>query len=274
MKLSIITINKNNAIGLEKTIKSVIEQSYSDYEFIVIDGASNDESIKIIKKYSTKISYWLSEPDLGIYNAMNKGIKKAIGEYCLFLNSGDWLIDNNTLSALFMELSNTEDAGVYYTCCLATNKVFFKPPENIDINYLVIHNLNHQNSLIKRLLFLEHGFYNEDFSIASDYEFWLKEFWLHETKFKYINTSIAIYDSLGISSHSNFDHELEGSIRNLFGPLAESLIKLRHFQHSLYGSILENYGYSKLLNFLLRLSRFLYKITGKKAKKGMHTYVK
>ena len=96
-KLSIITVNLNNAAGLQKTIESVINQTFTDYEFIIIDGGSTDSSLEIIKQYANKITYWVSEPDNGIYNGMNKGIGQADGEYCFFLNSGDWMIENNTL---------------------------------------------------------------------------------------------------------------------------------------------------------------------------------
>ena len=91
MKLSIITINYNSAGDLERTIKSVVEQSWSEYEFIIIDGGSSDESINIINRYINRINYYVSEPDKGIFNAMNKGIKKASGEYLLMLNAGDIL---------------------------------------------------------------------------------------------------------------------------------------------------------------------------------------
>ena len=90
-KLSIITINLNNYLGLEKTIKSVICQTFDNYEFIIIDGGSKDLSIDIIKRYENKVTFWISESDSGIYNAMNKGIRFAKGEFCLFLNSGDYL---------------------------------------------------------------------------------------------------------------------------------------------------------------------------------------
>ena len=274
MKLSIITVNKNNTAGLEKTIKSVINQTYCNFEYIIIDGASNDDSMEKIKKYANKINYWISEPDSGIYNAMNKGIRKARGEYCLFLNSGDWIINNTTLYDLFLELENTEDAGIYYTDCMSTEHIYFQPPKSIDINYLIVHNLNHQNSLIKRSLFFEHKLYNENFRIASDYEFWLREFWIYKTRFIYIKTNITIYDSLGISSNSNFDSELEDSIRSVFGDISEPLIKLRHYTHSTYGTLTETYGYSKLLNFFLRVYKFILKISGRKKIKYMHTYVK
>ena len=264
--LSIITINKNNAAGLEKTIQSVICQTFTDFEYIIIDGASDDNSVEIIKKYADKINFWVSEPDTGIYNAMNKGIRKAQGEFCLFLNSADRLISGTTLTEVFNEVANTEEAGIYYTDRIATNHPLFQPPKSIDINYLVVNNLNHQNTLIKRSLFLEHVFYNEKLMITSDYEFWLREFWTYKTKFIYINTKITIYDSFGISSLSNFDSELEDSIRSVFGPLGESLVKLRRFSHSIYGDIIENFGSSKFLDFLLKIYRFILKRCKKRSK--------
>lgn len=90
-QISIITINYNNASGLEKTIRSVVEQTYNEYEYIIIDGASSDKSKEVIQEYQRYIDFWCSEKDSGIYNAMNKGIQKASGEYLLFLNSGDVL---------------------------------------------------------------------------------------------------------------------------------------------------------------------------------------
>ena len=107
-QLSIITINRNDAQGLEKTLESIWKkQSFKDFEHIIIDGASTDNSINIIKKYASHLSYWVSEPDKGIYNAMNKGIIKAKGNYLLFLNSGDWL-ENDILARVFKE-NFTED---------------------------------------------------------------------------------------------------------------------------------------------------------------------
>jgi glycosyltransferase involved in cell wall biosynthesis len=268
LKLSIITVNKNNASGLEKTIQSVISQTYTDFEYIIIDGNSTDRSVDKIKKNVAKINYWVSEPDTGIYNAMNKGIQKAQGEYCLFLNSGDWLIDDLILAKLFEELTHIEKSGIYYTDCMATNHPFIAP-KSIDINYLVIHNLNHQNALIKRSLFFEHGLYNEKYRIAADYDFWLREFWTYKTKFTYIETNIAGYNSFGISSLSNFDAELEDAIRTAFGDLGESLVKLRRYSHSGYGAIVETYGYPKLLDFALKAYKRILKISNrfKKGKK-------
>ena len=88
MKLSVITINYNNRDGLHKTIASVVNQSWREFEYIVIDGGSTDGSVDVIKSFADRIDYWVSEPDKGIYNAMNKGIDVAQGEYCIFINSG------------------------------------------------------------------------------------------------------------------------------------------------------------------------------------------
>ena len=98
MKLSIITVNLNNRDGLKKTIDSVISQTFKDFEWIVIDGGSTDGSRELIEQYVNHFAYWVSEPDKGVYNAMNKGVKKAKGEYLQFLNSGDWLRDENTVN--------------------------------------------------------------------------------------------------------------------------------------------------------------------------------
>lgn len=89
MKISVITINYNNRAGLEATAESVVCQCGADYEWIVIDGGSTDGSVDVIKKHESRISYWCSCPDNGIYHAMNKGVKQATGEYCIFMNSGD-----------------------------------------------------------------------------------------------------------------------------------------------------------------------------------------
>jgi glycosyltransferase involved in cell wall biosynthesis len=96
-RLSIITINLNNASGLQKTFDSIFSQDFTAIEYIVIDGQSEDGSQELIKQYAGKINYCISEKDTGIYNAMNKGISKATGDYLLFLNSGDYLSGPGTV---------------------------------------------------------------------------------------------------------------------------------------------------------------------------------
>ena len=106
-KVTVVTVTYNAAESLEKTILSVLQQNYSNVEYIIIDGGSTDGSVEIIKKYSDKIAYWVSEPDRGIYDAMNKGIRKATGEWINFMNAGDLFFHESTLSSVFSKQNHS-----------------------------------------------------------------------------------------------------------------------------------------------------------------------
>jgi len=236
MKLSIITVNKNNASGLEVTGFSVIFQTFNDFEWIVIDGGSEDNSIEVIKKYSHSIKYWVSEADDGIYNAMNKGILHATGDYCLFLNSGDWLFGPDSLKNAFNIIQNSKPADIYYGNCL-TNDFFltseyllWKMPDPLTADDLYAQTaLSHQNSFIKRSLFHDHEFYNEDYPTVSDALFFAKEFLKHESKFIHINTVISVYSLDGISSTYKYaKEELHDLIKKLMNPLEYKKLVGRH----------------------------------------------
>jgi glycosyltransferase involved in cell wall biosynthesis len=265
MKLSIITINKNNAVGLEKTIKSVISQSNKNFEYIVIDGASTDGSVEVIKKSSSGINYWISEPDTGIYNAMNKGIRKAQGEYCLFLNSGDYLISPATLQDVFNEINNIPPADIFYSNMITTNGAVVKYPAPLTINYFLNGTISHQNSLIRRSLFTEHGLYNEELYIASDWEYFLKEYWIYKSKFSHINTNISVFDTNGIGSKYSPDRFNENLtiFRNVFRELSEPIVNSYIYQRTIYYNIVKDYGETKLLKFILKLYRFFISRTNK-----------
>lgn len=176
-RLSIITINLNDCAGLQRTLQSVIGQTFSDYEYLVIDGESSDGSKDILALYSHFIHYWVSEPDKGIYNAMNKGIRAATGEYCLFLNSGDWLADNSILAQVF-SMPPTEDivAGdvYYYDSALQQIKWKISSPCTLTARTLFAGSLPHQATFIRRSLFDTIGLYDEHLKIASDWLFFLK----------------------------------------------------------------------------------------------------
>jgi len=110
-KLSVITVVFNNVKDIERTILSVINQTYDNIEYIIVDGGSTDGTVDIINKYQHSISKWISEPDNGIYNAMNKGLKMASGDYVLYMNSGDEIYDFNTVKTVFATEPN---ADIYY----------------------------------------------------------------------------------------------------------------------------------------------------------------
>ena len=201
MKLSVITINRNNADSLDKTIQSVINQSYKDFEYIVIDGNSTDHSIDIIKKYNSNINYWVSETDKGIYNAMNKGIAKANGNYVLFLNSGDYLVNNNVLKSVF-EKQQTADI-IYGNMQIdwRNGKISSgKMPDKITFKQMYIDTLWHPVSFIKKTLFDKYGLYNETYKIVADYDFFFKVIIINNVTTYHVNLDIAMYNLNGLSS--------------------------------------------------------------------------
>ena len=204
MKLSIITINRNNAAGLSRTIESVVSQTYTDFEYIVIDGASTDESVGVIKEYADRITYWVSEPDKGIYNAMNKGILKAKGEYLLFMNSGDWLVDD-----VLLQLADylTEYDIIYGNWYKVFDKDNIEPeqfPDIVTFQFLAFnYSLPHQAAFIKRNLFESLNYYDEGLKMVSDWKFFLDSLFKYNCTYKHISIYISYYDKNGFSSDEN-----------------------------------------------------------------------
>jgi glycosyltransferase involved in cell wall biosynthesis len=201
MKFSIITVNYNNASGLEKTIKSVLSQTYTGFDFVVIDGGSTDASKTIIEQHQPSISYWVSERDSGVYNAMNKGIKAAKGEFVIFMNSGDIFYDADVLKNIEPEI--TDAYGIYYGNNVKKGQGTERLktyPAKLNFSFFYSSSINHQSSFIKRKLFEEHFYYNEDYKIASDWEFFVYAICHENVPYKYINQTISIYDFTGISS--------------------------------------------------------------------------
>ncbi len=221
-KLSIITINYNNSSGLKKTLESVVCQTFADYEYLIIDGGSTDGSVDVIKQYSDKLNYWVSEPDKGIYNAMNKGIKKAIGQYCLFLNSGDRLTDRNILNQVF-GIPFSED--IVYGDALIDN-MHQSYPEKIKLSYLISKSLAHQSTFIRKSLFEKIGLYNEENTIVSDWEFFLKAILLHSCSCRYLKGYIVSkMESGGISQHATFEVKRRNETEQVFKKLIIPILK-------------------------------------------------
>jgi glycosyltransferase involved in cell wall biosynthesis len=208
-KLSIITINRNNSHGLRKTCLSVATQTFKDFEWIIIDGASTDDSVDIIKQHSNNISYWVSEPDSGIYNAINKGIKIATGEYLLFLNSGDYLLHPWTLQEVIDEIKTSKDADVYFSDVITSNYQLHEYNQNVNLDFFIRKGMiNHQNCLIRRKLF-NHRLYDEKYQITADWQFFLRETLEHNITFFHIETKIAVFDIWGISNKNSEKRHFE-----------------------------------------------------------------
>ena len=201
MKYSIITINYNNCDGLRKTIESVISQSYKDYEFIVIDGGSTDGSRDIIEQHSCHIDYWVSEPDKGVYNAMNKGIRQAKGDYLNFMNSGDTFYDSNVLASIDKVLGDYD---------IIVGKEFHQNPETgesattflptrISMATFFVSYLPHQSGFIKRSLF-DDSLYDENLHIVGDWKFYMQQIVCNERTVKLTDIVVSRREQGGISN--------------------------------------------------------------------------
>lgn len=204
MKLSIITVNYNDKVGLEKTIESVVCQTYTDYEYIIIDGGSTDGSYDVIKQYEEHISYWVSERDKGIYNAMNKAIDVAKGEYCIFMNAGDTFCSSATLSDVF-DSNYSEDIICGNTVTIEKRKL---APEEITFKYLFSNALCHQSAFIRTSLMAKYK-YDEKYKIVSDRKFFLQALILDNCSYKNIPVDIVNYDITGFSAENPVQSRLE-----------------------------------------------------------------
>lgn len=220
MKLSIITINYNNAAGLRKTVQSVAEQLPCDLavEHIIVDGNSTDESVQIIRNYEQQISAssisltWVSEPDKGIYNAMNKGIRMASGEYIQILNSGDCLASASVIKATYDALEKHQYPPILYGNMLKTKDWthFVRDTSGACSDYtpqsfLYFYNgtLNHDCAYIRRALFDKFGYYNETMQICADWEWYVRAIVLGRTPAVYVNVDVTQFDMNGISESND-----------------------------------------------------------------------
>ncbi len=199
MKISIITITLNNYSGLKKTLESVISQQCSNLEFIVIDGASTDNSIDLLRKYDDVIDYWVSEQDRGIYHAMNKGIERATGDYFLFLNSGDWFVEGVLDDADSWEWN--KDLICFNSYHYFSEKYFSqqRPPDNLSPRHLFSRTVTHQSVFFRRDLFNRYGMYDESYRICGDFDFLLKIV-IDGASSKRIDRFLVYFDRHGISS--------------------------------------------------------------------------
>ena len=203
MKLSIITINYNNKDGLLRTIQSVISQTIKEFEWVVIDGGSTDGSKELIEEHAANITYYVSELDGGIYNAMNKGIKASHGEYLQFLNSGDSLHDNDTIEKVLPLLV---DKDIYVGRINSIGKENASIEEQSDfspegiLRKLTFTWLPHQASFIRRSVFETYGFYREDMKIVSDWWAYYRSLVIGNASIESIPVIIADYDTTGISA--------------------------------------------------------------------------
>ena len=200
MKVSVITINFNNRDGLQRTLDSVLEQTTTDFEYILIDGGSTDGSRELIEAYADRLSHWVSEPDKGIYNAMNKGIRAARGEYCIFMNSGDSFYASDVLERTIPLLKG----GDFYIGDQIddTGKRYVQSPDRINVYLLVAAFYPHQASFIRTQI-LKARPYQEEYKIIADWEQMVYELLLNHRSYQHLNYTVALFDTTGISSQKD-----------------------------------------------------------------------
>lgn len=201
MKLSVITINYNDLSGLTNTVNSVMNQSWKEFEHIIIDGGSIDGSETYIKQNAQYFSYWVSEKDNGIYNAMNKGIGKAKGEYLLMLNAGDVLHNNEVLSKVFEENKYAQDI-IYGDVDRESKGIVFTEsifPEKLTFGFLRTGMISHQAVFFKRNLHDIVGLYDETLRYASDWYFIILAICKYNASYIHLNFKMAICSADGLT---------------------------------------------------------------------------
>jgi glycosyltransferase involved in cell wall biosynthesis len=254
-KISIITINYNNLEGLKRTIQSVINQTWQEFEYVVIDGSSSDGSVAYIESESVNIDYWVSEPDKGIYNAMNKGITKANGEYLLFLNSGDELYDLEVLNNNNTDI-HTEDF-VYFDIFLffGTEIKIHKYPQSLNFESFLIGSLGHPTTFIKRDLFARIGSYDESLKIVSDWKFFMIAILKYGCTSRKISVVLSKFYMDGISFNNETEVQLER--QKVLKECFPEYMRLKDLER-----FLKDIKKSKTIGFLRKLGlvRFINKI--------------
>ena len=270
-KLSIITINRNNAEGLKRTLGSVAAQTNKEFEHVIVDGASTDDSVEVIRGYESSNSQnpnpltikWVSEPDTGIYNAMNKGLKKAQGEYVLMLNSGDFLIDEHVIGRIIPEL-HTEDM-------IQGNTIQDYPGKTIrirgygrsDISFIDVMDANfpHQAMFIKLSTMVQYGYYDESYKKGSDTYFFITALGLGNATYRYVDIDITNFDVTGISNDPKWNQiDKEEDARWLGEHISMRLMNLYKEapkKIQLYDQLHKNMFIWGLIKVLVRIAKWL-----------------
>lgn len=253
LKISIITVSYNAAKTIEQTILSVVNQTYKNIEYIIIDGGSTDGTVDIIKKYTDKLAYWVSEPDDGIYDAMNKGIKAMTGDYVQFLGADDFLADEDTIGYIVRQLDQRSDilsAGIFLVreefglekylgnhCARDKNKY----------NGVMI---PHPGMFVKKELMQRYGF-DTQYRIAADYDFFLQCYLNKDINFKFIDRPVVYFSLAGISATDiNAANELFAIMGKYdFGNKQIRRMKIKAF---LYGKVKEVFAGLHILKNVLQ----------------------
>lgn len=266
-RLSIITINYNNIEGLRKTLASVANQTDKNFEYIVVDGGSTDGSVDLIRKYEDIIDIWVSEPDNGIYNAMNKGTHLATGTYVTFVNSGDCLADKNVVAEVLAKIGTVNKDDLIFGKVLDV----FDGGSNVysfshDLTLMSLHYgvVNHSGCFIKRELQLAHP-YREDLKICSDRQFFIEAIIFDNCSYSHIDLIVTHFDKTGISSTQMSDKLIKEENEKILASVVPPRIiadykKTNLILSELTSNMTNYYGFSKLMCHIMSAVLKLYSI--------------
>ncbi len=255
--LSIITVNYNDLPGLKKTFASVWAQAFTDFEFVVIDGGSTDGSKEFIEANAGRIHYWVSEKDKGIYDAMNKGIAVANGEYINFLNSGDCYTSPETLQRCRLP-ERAEDILYGDFNAVYKDKVTLRKYD-FEINFFIMSGgtFCHNATFIRKKLFSSLGDYDLRYPIVSDWHFFMKAIFRYQCSLFYLNECIVDYDMYGFSSikTEQLAAERQEVLRSEY---AHELVMLEKYRllESRYKRILARFPMKQLSWIKIKMSKF------------------
>jgi len=239
-KISVILPNRNMGPALEKTIQSIIAQDYPDYELIIIDNCSKDNSSEVIKKYEHHITYWVSEPDNGIYDGYNKGIKVATGDWLYFIGAGDDLLEQDVFRKM---ISKTDDADIVYGNC-HWGRVGELHEEKYSKWRLIHKNMCHQTMFYRRELFTKLGLYETKYWVYADWIFNFKCWGNRQIKKKYIDEFVAFYEAHG---NSHIYHAKDPFLKD------KAMLLMQSFGVVYAGLYFLEYGYQRVWNITVRL---------------------
>ena len=226
MKVSVITVCFNSASTIEATLRSVNKQTWPDVEHIIIDGGSSDKTLEIVSSYGDRVSYVVSEPDKGIYDAMNKGVRAAGGHIIYFLNSDDQLCDSHVIEDVVKYFCKNPESRLVYGDVIYRdgNRNWLCRFEHITKKNIIHEHLCHQAVFAHRDLFYTVGLFDLQYPINADYD-WLLRVFYSGVQTRYVNRKIAIFDATG--RHMDDIHRLRSERRKVrikhMGPVRYSV---------------------------------------------------
>lgn len=214
MKFSIVTVCKDSERTIEGAMQSVLGQTYRDFEYIIVDGVSIDKTLDIVRKYpATKL---ISEPDLGLYDAMNKGIRSASGEYIFFLNSDDRFLHENILQLVSVQSGKELLYGDQVFINKQTGELSIRKHNKLNKIYLMKNTPCQPATFYRRDVFEKYGDFNIDFKIVSDHEWFLRVFLKHGITSKYLSFPITAFSMGGISTSKAREERLNQERDTMF----------------------------------------------------------